>query len=337
MKRSHRVTLLLFMLAMAVFALAGCTVEQSVFDPKGPVAEKQLSLLYLSVWIMSGVTVVVAVILIYVLIRFRKRKGQQGIPKQTEGNMVLEIIWVVVPAILLTILVIPTIKVTYELADAKTGAEDALEVTVVGKQFWWEFQYDDEGIVTANELHIPVGRKIHLNLEATDVIHSFWVPKLGGKTDTIPGRTNFMWLQADEPGVYSGQCAEYCGASHALMAFQVVAEDPDDFDAWVAKMKEPPSEPNTELAAEGEAIFNDSCISCHAVDATETEQELAGPNLANFGDRNKLASAILPNTKEDLKRWIQAPEEIKPGNLMPNLGIDDQQAEALAEYLHSLK
>lgn len=336
MKRRRRVILLLSVLTALTLLLAGCTVEQSVFDPKGPVAEQQLYLVYLSFWIMMIVTAIVAVILIYVLIRYRKRKNDQSIPKQTEGNVWLESMLVIIPVILLTILIIPTVQITYELADAETGKEDALEVTVTGYQYWWEFKYEDYGIVTANELHIPVGTKVDLNLEAADVIHSFWVPKLAGKTDTIPGRTNYMWIQADEPGIYSGQCAEYCGPSHALMAFQVVASEPEDFDAWVAKMQQPAPAPDTALAQEGAEIFEQSCISCHAVDATDTKT-MAGPNLANFGERNKIAAAILPNTKEDLKKWLQEPEVVKPGNLMPNLGINDEQADALVEYLHGLK
>lgn len=337
MKRSHRASLLLLLLTVVAFGLAGCTVEQSVFDAKGPVAEKQLSLIYLSFWIMTGVTIVVAVILIYVIIRYRERKGQEGtIPKQVEGNSLLETIWVVIPVILLTILLIPTVTITYELADASDDG-NSLEVVVTGKQYWWEFYYPELDIVTANELHIPTDTKIHLHLEATDVIHSFWVPKLGGKTDTIPGRTNYMWLQADEPGVYSGQCAEYCGASHALMAFEVVAHEEGDFDSWVAEMTAPPSEGLTELAQEGEAIFAQSCASCHAVESTPDTLGMAGPNLANFGNRNKLAAAILENDRESLKDWIMHPQDIKPGNLMPDLNINDDQAEALAEYLHSLK
>lgn len=336
MRRNRGVTLLLFMLTVAAFGLVGCTVEQSTLDPKGPVAEQQVSLIYLSFWIMMGVTIVVAVILLYVLFRYRARKGQEYIPEQVEGNKWLEITWVVIPAILLTILLVPTISVTYNLADASDDG-DGVEIVVTGKQYWWEFYYPELGIVTANELHIPTGKKIHLYLEASDVIHSFWVPKLAGKTDTIPGRTNYMWLQADEPGIYSGQCAEYCGSSHALMAFQVVAHEPEEFDSWVAQMTEPPSEPQTQLAQEGQEIFTQSCASCHAVEASEDTVGMQGPNLANYGNRNKMAAAIMENNKENLVDWIMNPQDIKPGNLMPDLDIDEQQAEALAEYLLNLK
>lgn len=335
MRRSYRFALFSLALAALAFVLAGCTVEQSIFDTKGPVAEKQLSLVYLSFWIMTFVTVVVAVILIYVLLRYRERKGQTDIPEQTEGNMWLEITWVVIPVILLTILLIPTVKITYELADASESPSD-LNVIVTGHQYWWEFEYPDLGIVTANELHIPVGEKVHLELEASDVVHSFWVPKLAGKTDNIPGRTNYMWLQADEPGIYSGQCAEYCGPSHALMAFHVVAHEEGEFEDWVAHMTSPPETEMSQLAAEGEEIFKQSCISCHAVDATDLS-DIQGPNLANFGNREYLAAGILENTPENLKDWIMKPQDIKPGNLMPDLNMDEQQSEALTEYLHSLK
>lgn len=326
---------LLIMVAILAVGLVGCTVEQSTFDAKGPVAAKQLDLLYLSIIVMTVVTLVVVVITIYVLIRYRHRKGQTELPKQTEGNMIVELMMVIIPAILLTILAIPTVTVSYELADESPAAEE-LEVKVVGKQFWWEFQYPEQGIVTANEMHIPVGTKIHLQLEAADVVHAFWVPKLGGKTDTIPGRTNYMWLQADEPGVYSGQCAEYCGTSHALMAFQVVAHEPEEFEQWVAQMKNPQTEAKTELAQEGEALFKQSCASCHAIEGTEYKGK-AGPDLTGFANRNKLAAGILENNRENLKEWLKHPQEVKPGNPMPDLKLNDAQAEALAEYLHGLK
>lgn len=336
MKRSHRVLFSFFTFATLALVLAGCTVEQSVFDPKGPVAAMQLDLIYLSFWIMTGVTVVVAVILLFVLFRYRQRKGDTRVPKQTEGNVLVETIIVIIPVILLTYLLVPTVKVTYELADESgDGSGEPMEVIVKGYQYWWEFEYPDLGIVTANELHIPVGEKVNLRLVSEDVLHAFWVPKLGGKTDNIPGRENFMWLQADEPGVYSGQCAEYCGPSHALMAFEVVAQERDDFDAWVTQMQNPTTAELSDLALEGQALFEQSCLSCHAVEATDTEP-MAGPNLGNFSSRNKLVG-IRENNEKYLKEWIQDPEGMKPGNLMPDLGVSDEEADALVEYLYSLQ
>lgn len=336
MKRSRRMRQLMYLLTLIAIALVGCTTEQSMFDIKGPVAKTQLDLLWLSVWVMTFVTVVVVVITIFVLIRYRERKGQTEEPKQTAGNKWVELFMVLIPAILITILAIPTVTVSYELAD-ETRVEDELDVIVIGKQFWWEFQYPELGIVTANEMHIPVGAKIHIQLESPDVVHAFWVPKLGGKVDNIPGRTNYMWLQADEPGIYSGQCAEYCGSSHALMAFQVIAHEPEDFENWIQQMKNPQTEPQSDLAAEGEQIFQQSCASCHAIEGTDYTG-VAGPDLTGFGNRNKLAAGILDNNRENLKAWLMDPMKIKPGNLMimPE-EINEREAEALAEYLLNLK
>ncbi|WP_054948996.1 cytochrome c oxidase subunit II [Numidum massiliense] len=336
MNKNRRARYVLLMLAIMAFGLAGCTVPQSVFDPKGPMAQIPLDLLWMSVWVMTFVTVVVAVILVIVLIRFRTRKGEENvIPEQTEGSTKLELVWVVIPAVLLTILAIPTVKAAYEIAEVPQGS-DVLHVKVTGKQYWWEFEYPELGIITANEMHIPAGEDVRVSLESTDVVHSFWVPKLAGKLDNIPGQTNYMKLHASEPGTYSGQCAELCGPSHALMAFQVVAHKPGDFDNWVEKMKNPETKPKTALAEDGEKIFAKSCASCHAIEGTDSKGRM-GPDLTGFGNRKRLAAHIMDNNRENLIKWIQQPQKIKPGNKMPDTGMSDEQAEALAEYLEGLK
>lgn len=329
---------LLPLLAVVMLALTGCTPDPylSALDPKGPVAAQQLSLIKLSIYIMIGVFAVVMIIYVYVLLRYRKRPGQTGIPEQIEGNHKLEIIWTVIPLILLAILAVPTVSLTFDLAE-KHPPEEALQVKVVAHQFWWEFEYTDLGVSTGQDLYIPTGQKVQFELESNDVIHSFWVPALGGKTDNNPGMTNNMWLQADQPGVYKGKCAELCGPSHALMDFKVIAVEPAQFEDWIAKMKEP--QQTTAQVQDGAELFQANCISCHAIEGTKgLKVPDIAPNLTDFGNREVLAS-FLEKTDENLAQWIKNPQSLKPGNLMPAFEgkLDDQQVASLVEYLNSLK
>jgi cytochrome c oxidase subunit 2 len=332
MKRWQHVWRLLPLMVM-MLALTGCGEPfLSALDPKGPVAEEQLSLIMLSLYIMMAVFAVVAVIFIYVLIRFRKRPGQDEIPKQVEGSHTLEIIWTVIPIVLLVILAVPTVTLTFDLAEKQPA--DSIQVHVTAHQFWWEFEYPDLGITTAQELYIPVGKKIQFHLTADDVKHSFWVPALGGKIDTNPGSTNAKWLQADEVGTYEGLCAELCGASHALMYFKVEAVSQEDFDTWVANLQGYTATPATDSELQGQAIFQQQCISCHAVGK---EGGVVGPNLAGFADRNILAG-IMDNNEENLAGWIKDPQSYKPGNAMPGFAtLKDEELSALVDYLKSLK
>jgi cytochrome c oxidase subunit II len=327
---------LLPLFAVVMLALTGCGDPYlSALEPKGPVAEAQLSLVKLSFFIMIGVFLIVMAIYTYVLIKFRKRPGQTGIPKQIEGNHKLEIIWTVIPIILLLILAVPTVITTFHLAEKSTG-DDVVKVKVTAHQFWWEFEYPDLKIATGQELYIPTGKKIEFDLTSADVIHSFWVPALGGKTDTNPGQTNHMWLQADQPGIYKGKCAELCGPSHALMDFKVVAVQPTEFTTWVDKMKASANrQPTTASAQAGAQTFKQNCMACHAIGGQGGK---LGPNLTAFGDRDRVAG-ILDPTKENIVRWIKNPQDVKPGNKMPTFGgkLSDQDISNLADYLQTLK
>ncbi len=328
-------------LAALMPLLSGCGDPYlSALSPSGPVADNQLWLMKLSLTIMIGVFFVVFAIYVYVLIRYRKRPGQKGLPPQVEGSTKLEIIWTVIPIILLAVIAVPTVSSTFMLAEDHSGADGAVEVKVIGHQFWWEFQYPKLGITTAQELYIPTGRKVQLTLTSADVIHSFWVPSLGGKTDANPGGTNTMWLQADKPGTYEGKCAELCGASHALMDFKVVAVPSDEFEGWVAKIGKQtakpaatPIQPTTPLAQEGQQVFAQSCIGCHAVDGQGGK---VAPDLTGFADR-KYVAGILPNTRENLAAWLNDPQQVKPGSRMPNLHLSPEQVNSLVEYLSELK
>lgn len=327
---------LLPLLAVMMLALTGCGQDPwlTALDPKGPVAAQQLYLIELSLYIMIGVFAVVMVIYVYVLFRYRKRPGQTGIPEQVEGNHKLEIIWTVIPLILLAILAVPTVTMTFDHTKKHTS-EEALQVKVVAHQFWWEFEYPDLGISTGQDLYIPTGQKVQFQVTSQDVMHAFWVPTLGGKIDTNPGMINSIWLQADQEGIYKGKCAELCGPSHALMDFKVFALEPSKFEDWVGKMKTPRPVAN----AQGEEVFQQNCLSCHAVDGTKgLKVPDIAPNLAAFGDREVLAGFV-EKTDENIAQWIKNPQSLKPGNTMPAFEgkLDDQQVASLVEYLNGLK
>lgn len=327
---------------LIMLLLTGCGSDTiSALKPRGPVAEDQLFLMKLSFGIMIAVVVVVFAIYLYVLIRFRKKKGEKDIiPKQVEGSHTLEIIWTVIPIILLLVLAVPTVQYTFKVLEDHRDNKDALPVKVTAHAFWWQFEYPTLGISTAQDLVIPTGKKIAFELTASDVKHSFWVPSLGGKMDTNPGLTNVYYLEARDADTFLGKCAELCGASHSLMDFKVKSMDPAQFDQWVAKMKTPASVPADAKA--GEMVFKDNCLSCHAVNAQGLG---AGPNLNGFASREKVAG-ILPHNDESLKQWIHDPQSVKPGSKMPGFGegvpnmakaLKDQEINDLIKYLNSLK
>jgi len=320
--------------AVLALLLTGCgDPTLSALDPKGPVANEQRNMMILSFGIMLVVLAAVFLIYIYVIIRFRQRKGQTGIPKQVEGSHVLEIIWTVVPIILLVILAVPTVYYTFKHSQDYTQDKDSLHVKVTGHQFWWQFEYPDQGINTAQDLYIPVGKRVAFELTTADVNHSFWVPSLGGKIDTNPGEknVNVLYLQADEPGEYKGKCAELCGASHALMDFKVVAVSEAEFNQWVSKMTAPKTV--SADAAKGEQVFKDNCLSCHAVNAAGAG---LGPNLNGFANRTRIAG-FLAHDDEKLKEWIQDPQSVKPGSKMPAVELNETQLNDVVKYLNSLK
>lgn len=333
----------LLLLLVMITALTGCGAEYlSALDPKGPVAEEQLELMLLSGYIMLFVFVIVGALYVFVLVRFRKRKDDDNsVPKQVEGNHKLEILWTVIPIILLVILAVPTVTHTFELAEIH-GPDEAVQVKVIAHQFWWQFEYLDENgkakIVTAQEMYIPTNKKVQVYLEASAVRHSFWVPSLAGKMDNNPGITNAMYFEASEEGTYSGKCAEICGTAHSLMNFKVVAVSPEAYDAWFNGMVAAQTEttPTDATLAQGQKVFQAQCITCHAIGG---QGSAIAPNLTGFGDR-KWIGGVVENTPDYLAEWIRDPQTIKVGNLMPGFNqeqISDQDLEALVQYLGSLK
>jgi cytochrome c oxidase subunit 2 len=323
-------------LSALVVALGGCSWAgpMSTLTPRSDFARAILHVYAIITWTTVVIGVIVFVALAVVLLRFRARPGDAALPRQIRGHTLLEISWTIGPALALLIIAIPTIQIVFRTQSAATPA-DALQVTVRGYQWWWEFRYPQLDIVTANEIHLPAGRPVVLRLDGPDVIHSFWVPQLGGKRDVIPGRLNQITMTPEQPGEYWGQCAEFCGASHANMGMRAIVQPVADFERWVAQQKAPPAEP-TDDAAPGKTVFAGSaCVGCHTI--TGVSAGILGPNLTHFGSRKTLAAGMWPNTVENLTEWIKDPQRLKPGVKMPALGLSDEQARAVAAYLMSLK
>lgn len=328
----------LFLFGALALILSGCGEENlSALKPEGYGAELILDLMMISIAIMVFVFIIVMAIYTFVLFRYRQKKNEKDlIPKQTEGNKALEVIWTVIPIILLLVLAVPTVQATFELADRSAQDEEgALTIEVTGNQYWWHFNYKGEEIATSQELYIPTGERVYLNMKSSDVIHSFWVPSIAGKMDTNPGENiNTMYLEAYEEGVYWGHCAELCGPSHSLMDFRVIAVSPEKFEQWKEDMKnvDPEAEPGSTVAQEGQKLFQNNCMSCHAIGGNTMG---VGPNLTNFGSRERIAGILEP-TKENLVDWIVHPDEIKPGNSMPANLVSEEEAGKIAEYLLGL-
>lgn len=323
--------------ALTILALLPFTALAEPPSPLDPASEgaQGIADLYWSVfWVAMVIFLLVEGLLIYAIIRFRQR-DPNVIPPKIHGSTPLEIAWTAAPAIVLVMVFVLMVR---NMAVAAEPPTDGLRLIVTGHQWWWEFEYPDLGVVTANELHIPVGQPIVVELHSDNVIHSFWIPRLAGKTDVVPGQTNSMWFQADEAGEYRGQCAELCGAQHANMNFLVFADSEADFDSWVENQQSPAVEPTgaAEIAGQ-EAFLGGQCIACHTIDGT-TAQGRIGPNLTHFGSRQTIGGLVLNNTPEELARWLADPQKIKPRNKMVlSQPLSQDEIDALAQYLSSLK
>lgn len=339
--RRHPTRVQVSLVSCALLLLSGCVknTPQGYLQPEGPIARKADSLWDITFLIAAVIFVIVQGLLIFAMIRFRERPGHEA--RQFHGNTKVEIILTVIPALILAGLAVPTVSTVLALGKKPTG--DVLEIKVIARQFWWEYQYGDLGVVTANEMHVPVDTPVYLTLEGDDVIHSFWIPKLTGKQDVVPGQVNTMQFEAERPGKkYLGQCTEYCGLSHANMRILVYTHTQSEFDSWVDEQREPAAKPQSALAREGERIFLEEqlpaggqCISCHAVQGTDAQGTIA-PDLTHFASRETFAGAMFDNTPENLAAWLRDPPAVKPGAKMPSYGLTEDQIEALIAYLGGL-
>jgi cytochrome c oxidase subunit 2 len=292
--------------------------------------------------IVAAIFIVVSGLLLFVLLRFRHRAtGPDAArePAQIYGSNQIELSWTVIPILLVVILFLATARVIFSTEQARKPAE-SLEVTVIGHQFWWEYRYPKLGVVTANELHVPVSDPNHptptyLTMSSADTDHSFWVPKLAGKTDAIPNKINVMWIDPQAAGLYLGQCAQYCGTQHAKMLIRVYADSPAQFAAWVAAQQKQAIE-NPDAKA-GEAVFqHNACISCHTVSGTIANGRF-GPDLTHVASRDTIASGAVPISAANLRAFVDNPAHFKPGALMPPMHLNDHDLDQVTTYLMSLK
>ena len=354
-------------------ALTGCSRDQypqTALLPLSDFARIGDSLQDQTFYWALGVFILVEGALLYSIFRFRGRPDDPE-PTQIHGNTTIEIIWTLVPALILAAIAVPTVKGIFETSRTPP---DALTIEVIGHQWWWEFRYPDAGVTTANEMYIPQGRTVEVVNTSADVVHSFWPPRFAGKRDVFPGRETRLWWKADSTGLFPGQCAEYCGIQHARMAFHIRSVTPAEFDAWIAHMqslgpKAPaapaaapagdslktasagakvqgprkdstaaPAAPQGPEYAQGEKLFmTKGCMGCHSLQAVKAPKGLIGPNLATVGSRSYIAAGWLKNTDENLERWIREPQSVKKGVLMPNLGVTVEESRALRAYLRAHK
>jgi cytochrome c oxidase subunit 2 len=316
-----------------MLAACGGPYPQSTLAPRsdfGVAIDKLFTGIF---WWALVVFVVVEGLLLYSILRFRHREGEPA-PKQHHGHTALEIAWTLAPALILVFIAVPTVVTIFSTNKA---APDALRVEVVGHQWWWEYRYPDLGIVTANELHLPVGRPVAVDITSADVIHSWWTPALGGKRDASPGHHTLIGFRPDSIGMYMGQCVEFCGASHANMRLRTFVESDSAFEAWVAAQRSTPAPPRAGSVEEAgrQAFQRYGCIGCHTVAGFSSGT--LGPNLTHIGGRTTIAAGMMMNSEEHLRRWIENPPAMKPGALMPSMHVSATDLAPLIAYLQSLK
>ena len=369
-------------LPLLVLLVAACSPEhypQTALRPISDFAKIGDDIQTTTFYWALGVFVLVEGALLYAIFRFRG-KPDDAEPQQVHGNTTIEIVWTVIPALILAAIAVPTVRGIFQTAEVPTG--DVLKVDVIGHQWWWEFRYPDLNITTANEVHIPVGQTVSFQMGTVDVVHSFWPPRFAGKRDVFPNRETRLWFKAEEAGEYPGQCAEFCGIEHGRMAFRVKAQTPEEFQAWVAHMQTLGPKPagcrgagrlgadrqrrrggagagQAGRAGQGVKAAADSASAapaaprtrptpparscswpraasgCHSLDAVDAPKGMIGPNLANVGARSYIGAGSFKNTDETLARWIQNPQAMKQGVLMPNLGVKPDEAKSLVAFLRA--
>jgi cytochrome c oxidase subunit 2 len=310
----------------------------SILDPASTPASHIFEL-SVFVWIVTAVIfVVVSCLLIYVIVRFAARPGDDQEPPQVYGSNQVELSWTVIPILIVITLFMAATHVIDDVQKA-AAPDNALAVTAIGHQYWWEFRYPKSNVVTANELHVPLSDPAQptptfLTLLSADTVHSFWLPRLAGKTDLIPNRVNRTWIDPHEVGLYLGQCAQYCGTQHGKMLLRVYVEPREQFERWLAEQGQPAR--TSGPTSDGQRIFESTaCVDCHTVAGTPARGRF-GPNLTHLMSRETIAAGAIPNTHENLRRWIQDPDSFKPGSRMPAMGLSSREYDAVASYLETL-
>jgi cytochrome c oxidase subunit 2 len=329
-----------------------CVPVTALGDPAGgslsptnifaPVSTPAHSIVELSLFVLTITAAIFAIVfslLVYCVVKFGKRADDDGRePPQVYASNQVELAWTVIPVLIVVVLFLATARVIASIQKAAQPS-NAIQVIAIGHQFWWEYRYPGLKVVTANELHVPVSDPAHptptfITLLSADTDHSFWVPRVGGKTDLIPNHPNSMWMDPQMMGLYLGQCAQYCGTQHAKMLLRVYVQSRQEFDHWVAEQSQPVH--TSTSASEGQYIFETTaCINCHAVNGTVADGRF-GPDLTHLMSRETIAAGAAPNTRENLRLWIQNPDSIKPGSKMPAMGLSDHQLDAVTAYLATL-
>lgn len=326
--------LLLLLASTCLAQSATFSSPTNIFAPASTPAKSIFGVSLFVIVITGVIFVVVGSLLAYAVVKFRKRKDDDSRePAQVYGSNQVEIAWTVIPILIVVVLFMATARV---IANVQRAVPDnAVHVTVIGHQFWWEYRYPGFKVVTANELHVPAGIPTELKLLSADTDHSFWVPRLAGKTDLIPNHPNVMWIDPQEPGLYLGQCAQYCGTQHAKMLLRVYVQSQAEFDRWVRQQSRPVQA--SAAVSEGRRIFEaTACVNCHAVAGTSAQGRF-GPDLTHLMNRDTIAAGIAENNHENLRLWIQDPSRLKPGSLMPAMGLDGHDLNAVTAYLETLR
>ena len=325
---------------LMLFTDAVRAANTSIFDPASGNADSIADIFYVVLGVTGAIFVVVFAAMIVFMIRYRMRPGaSEAEPPQIYGSWPIEVAWTVTPVLIIFVLFLIIFRSVLEQRPGE-APEHAITVRVVGHQWWWDFQYPDHGVVTANELHLPLGPgeqagSVFLDLESADVIHSFWVPRLTGKTDLVPNRVNHMWFEPQQVGTYLGQCAEYCGTQHAKMLLRVIVHSQDDFQEWVDNQKQPAV--NDPTVDEGRRLFlSMACANCHTIRGTTAAGTFA-PDLTHLMSRETIASGAADNNREELTAWITDPNTIKSGSKMPDMHLTKAQVERIVDYLETLR
>jgi cytochrome c oxidase subunit 2 len=297
---------------------------------------KDINTLFLRFMILAGfITLLVSGLVIAAAAKYRS-KNQPGEPKQTLGNRRLELLWTILPLIAVSLFFILTVEGMNDINSPIPKGKQT-DIIIIAHQWWWEMRYPKYHVITANELHIPVNKKLLMQIKSADVIHDWWVPALGRKTDAVPGRTNYAWIDADSIKSYEGTCSEYCGAEHAWMRIRVVAQSQSDFNKWIQHQQEIPPPPSDTIAIAGDSLFQSmACSDCHAVAGTPANKHI-GPDLTHLASRETILSGMLPNTEDNLTKWLDNPQKVKEGAHMPNFKLSTTQINELVAYLEGLK
>lgn len=311
----------------------------NIFAPASTPAHSIYGLSLFVLAVTGAIFIIVFSLLVFAIVRFRRHADDTSEPPQVYGSNQVELAWTVIPILIVGVLFMATARV---VADTQKFAQpdDAITVIAIGHQFWWEYRYPELGIVTANELHVPVSDSARptptfITLLSADTDHSFWVPRLAGKTDLIPNHPNQMWIDPRESGLFLGQCAQYCGTQHAKMLLRVYVQTRDEFDRWMENQKQPAYQ--SEIATDGQRIFeNTACVNCHTVRGIGANGRF-GPDLTHLMSRDTIAAGVAANTHENLKNWIRNPDLIKPGSLMPPMQLSEHELDAVTAYLETLR